>query len=276
MSSSKGSAELEQLFILIKANRGRAIHAMIQDRVLGNKRIFQFGEILDIPSVEALRESEYSKTHATLELFAYGTFLEYKANKERYLELTDLQEMKLKQLTIVSLAEKEKALSYETMQRDLDIPNVRAMEDLIIQSIFAGLVKGKLDQRAGIFRVTDVMGRDVPKDKIYTIIEKLMHWKQACGKVREAIVDSTGKLARQREAGNMEQAKIQEEAINQKAAIQLSEEQNEKGGGGRGDRGRGDDPYADRGMDRGYLGQMLSLGGSTDRRRMRQDTRRNI
>jgi hypothetical protein len=35
-----------------------------------------------------------------------------------------------------------------------------------VPALFAGLVKGKLGQRVGIFRVTDVMGRDVPIEKV--------------------------------------------------------------------------------------------------------------
>ena len=52
-------------------------------------------------------------------------------------ELSPKQLKKLKQLTIVSLAQKEKIVSYTALQESLDITNLRELEDLVIESIYA-------------------------------------------------------------------------------------------------------------------------------------------
>ena len=142
------SSELEPFCILALRQKGRACEALIQ-QVLSNKKIFVFGELLSLPSVAALRDSEYVKSFKCLELFAYGTYMDYVANPGDFIELTDAMRMKLRQLTIVSLAEHNKIIPYSDLQRHLEIEELRELEDLIIETINAGLVTGKLDQKKG-------------------------------------------------------------------------------------------------------------------------------
>lgn len=47
-------------------------------------------------------------------------------------------EKKLKHLTILSLAIQKKTLPYDSLMSELDIKNVRDLEDLIIEAIYAG------------------------------------------------------------------------------------------------------------------------------------------
>lgn len=46
------------------------------------------------------------------------------------------QIMKLKQLTVVSLATVHKVIQYQTLMQQLDIPTVRELEDFIITECF--------------------------------------------------------------------------------------------------------------------------------------------
>jgi COP9 signalosome complex subunit 7 len=48
-----------------------------------------------------------------LKLFAYGTYREYLNQKSELMELTPIQEKKLKHLTLVSLATKTKATNFD-------------------------------------------------------------------------------------------------------------------------------------------------------------------
>ena len=52
---------------------------------------------------------------------------------------------KLKHLTILTLATQRKTLPYDDLMAELDIKNVRHLEDLIIEAIYAGkyVVPGK-------------------------------------------------------------------------------------------------------------------------------------
>lgn len=74
----------------------------------------------------------------TLKLFAYGTYKQYLENKEQLLELTPLMVKKLQHLTIVTMAIRSKVIPYKDLLVELDIKNVRDLEDLIIESIYAG------------------------------------------------------------------------------------------------------------------------------------------
>lgn len=76
-----------------------------------------------------------------LNIFAFGTLKDYAAKRSQNLvpDLTSGQRKKLQYLTIVTLSEREKCIPYKTLQSELDISNVRELEDLIIEAIYAGM-----------------------------------------------------------------------------------------------------------------------------------------
>jgi hypothetical protein len=82
-------------------------------------------------------EPEFRSAFNTLELFAYGTFGDYTSKRGDYLELTAVQESKLKQLSVLSLAAHQRTVSYATLQAALAVDSMRALEDLIIETIYA-------------------------------------------------------------------------------------------------------------------------------------------
>ena len=114
----------EQFLILAKNQKGRALEALVQ-QVLNNKKIFVFGELLALQTVRDLSGTEYDKTFQCLQLFAYGTYLEYMKTPTKYIELTEPMRTKLRQLSIVSLAADNKIISYDTLREELEIDNVR-------------------------------------------------------------------------------------------------------------------------------------------------------
>ena len=71
-----GASSLEQFTLLAKNARGRACVALIQ-QVLSNKKLFVFRELLDMPNVEALRDSEYKEHYELLRIFCFGTYTDY-------------------------------------------------------------------------------------------------------------------------------------------------------------------------------------------------------
>ena len=83
--------------------------------------------------------------------------------------LNDDQTIKLKQLTIMAMAETLKVLSYESLMASLDISSLRELEDLLISGcIYTGVVKGKLNQEKRQFEVHFSKGRDVPFEQVYS------------------------------------------------------------------------------------------------------------
>lgn len=124
-------------------------------------------------------------------------------------QLTPNHINKLRQLTLVSLASRCRQLAYDELLDALklnvyiasngsleqngvgsgsgsantgssattDPTVIRALEDVIIDAMYAGLVAGKLDQRKRKFYVDSVIGRDVGGDDEIAEIEKqLRDW----------------------------------------------------------------------------------------------------
>ena len=77
MESGDGSAALEQFCLLAKSLTGRAVVGIIQ-QTLNSKRIYVFGELLAMPNVQALRATEHAPHLELLEIFAYGSYSEYR------------------------------------------------------------------------------------------------------------------------------------------------------------------------------------------------------
>lgn len=73
-----------------------------------------------------------------MNLFAFGTYRQYLENKEKCIPLTPVMDNKLKHLTILTLATQRKTLPYDDLMVELDLKNVRHLEDIIIEAIYAG------------------------------------------------------------------------------------------------------------------------------------------
>lgn len=165
---------------------GKALAAQIAT-VLSHPSIFVFGELLALPSVKKLADSPDTKPALEqLEMFAYGTFDQYQARSDLP-KLTERQERKLKQLTIVSLASKNRALSYDQLSSTLQISTVRDLEDLVIESVYLGLVSGKLNQAQKVFEVAEVSGRDVRLEDISQMLSTLTAWQNTSANVMSEI-----------------------------------------------------------------------------------------
>ncbi|KAE8665029.1 COP9 signalosome complex subunit 7 [Hibiscus syriacus] len=75
--------------------------------------LFAFSEILAVPAVVELEGTDNSMHLEVLRLFAHGTWSDYKRNNGRLPQLVPDQVLELKQLTVLTLAETNKVLSYD-------------------------------------------------------------------------------------------------------------------------------------------------------------------
>jgi len=213
-------AELKQFCILASKQKGRACAALIQ-QVISNKKIFNFGDLLSMPSVLQLNDSdsEYISYYKTLELFAYGKYNDYANAKEKYLELNETQITKLKQLTIVSLSAKSRKINYSLLRSELDINDVRLLEDLIIDTIYLGLIKGKLNQRNQILRITDTIRRDVSPDQLGELVANLKIWQETVASLIQTVDNSSTIVKNRRESGRLELEDTQKHVDATKALV---------------------------------------------------------
>ena len=61
-------------------------------------------------------------------------------------------------------------LRYKDLMQQLEIGNLRELEDLLITECFyGGIISGKLDQRAGCLHVHSALGRDVQPQQLHAI-----------------------------------------------------------------------------------------------------------
>ena len=145
--------------------------------------LLAFQELLELPGVRALEKSDEAAcraAHGLLLTFAYGTWSTYREQADRLPSVTPAQELKLKQLTLITLAGRNKVIPYATLMSELDLSGVRQLEDFVIEHcIYAGAVSGKLDQRRGCLEVEYAVGRDVHPSEVGEVIGALESWLES-------------------------------------------------------------------------------------------------
>ena len=83
---------------------------------------------------------------------------------------------KLKMLSVVTMAASNKHLDYSQLMERLDLGDVRELEDLLIECIYAGIVVGRLDQQSSQLKIERVSGRDPSDLDIVNMCQKLDQW----------------------------------------------------------------------------------------------------
>jgi len=168
-------ANLKQYVILSKASKGKACVAVIE-QALNHPSIFVFGELLDMPNVQQLQQTEFKPYYDLLHIFTYGSYIDYQKNQNELPQMTPQMITKLRQLTIVFLSSLSKVIPYSILLKHLDIQNVRELEDLIIDCIYQNIIKGKLDQKGKHLEIEFSIGRDIPPTQIDAMINLLNNW----------------------------------------------------------------------------------------------------
>merc|ERR1719334_1991086 len=149
-------------------------------------------------NIQDLENSPNAKYLNLLNLFAYGTYKSLAESAGSLPELTSLMTRKLRLLTVVSLAEQNKLLPYNLLMSELDITTVRELEDLVIEGISAGVVLGKLDQKSSCFEVDFVIGRDIRKIDISSIVGVLSAWCENCDSMLSNIETQVDKVNKEK------------------------------------------------------------------------------
>lgn len=176
---------LEQFTLLAKSLKGRAVVGVIQ-QALGSKRIFVFAELLSMPNVQALAGTEHEPYLKLLELFCFGRCSDYRAAASLP-ELSEAQTHKLRLLSTLSLCREQRELGYDALAAEVGAETTRELEDIIIDAIYLGLVSGKMDQRARVFKVSRAASRDVRLGDVGPLTERLEQWARTANALAEAL-----------------------------------------------------------------------------------------
>ncbi|WFD00277.1 hypothetical protein MYAM1_003025 [Malassezia yamatoensis] len=134
-----------------------------------------------------------------------GKWSDYEADKSLYITLSGSQTTKLRQLTLLSLMQSSRVLSYAAMISALDlerknaeadgISTVRLLEDLIIDGISHQLFDGRLDGETENFYADRVSARDVPRplgyfngeDSLVSLSDALSRWSERAQEVAQML-----------------------------------------------------------------------------------------
>jgi len=79
-------------------------------------------------------------------------------------------------LSVVTMAASNKHLEYTVLMERLDLADVRELEDLLIECIYAEIIVGRLDQQSSQLKVVRVSARDPSDLDIASMCEKLDRW----------------------------------------------------------------------------------------------------
>ncbi|WMV11178.1 hypothetical protein MTR67_004563 [Solanum verrucosum] len=132
---------------------------------------------LGVVVILVLEGTENSVYLDLLRLFAHGTWSDYKSIAGRLPQLVSAQALKLKQLTVLTLADTSKVLPYDQLMQELDVTNVRELEDFLInECMYVGIVRGKLDQLKRCFEVQFAAGRDLRPGQLGNMLRTLTDW----------------------------------------------------------------------------------------------------
>ncbi|KMS99922.1 hypothetical protein BVRB_1g017680 isoform A [Beta vulgaris subsp. vulgaris] len=177
MDIEQKQADLIEHFVKqVSANKGSFLASIIIEAT-SNPSLFAFSEILAVSNVAELQGTEHSMYLNLLRLFAHGTWSDYKINAGSLPNLVAEQVLKLKQLTVLTLAETSKVLPYDHLMQELDVTNVRELEDFLInECMYSGIVRGKLDQLRRCFEVQFAAGRDLRPAQLGSMIQTLTNW----------------------------------------------------------------------------------------------------
>ncbi|PVF97538.1 hypothetical protein CPB86DRAFT_874012 [Serendipita vermifera] len=209
------TSRLEPFLLMSKSAKGAAAAKLVQDATAA-QGVYVFAQLLDVPNIRDLQNSqEYSSSYALLELFAHGTYQDYKAKSASLPSLNNMQLTKLKYLSLASMAMQKRILPYSNLLVDLEISSIRELEDLIIDAIYQNIVQGKLDQKQQQFEVEFTMGRDLRINQLPALLQELKQWSGRTAGVIDALDKKIEAVNQEEKAAKIaaEQHELQREAM---------------------------------------------------------------
>ncbi|KAK3785761.1 hypothetical protein RRG08_051083 [Elysia crispata] len=224
MTSEKTSNPIEPFLLLLKDAKGAGAASVIT-QAMSAPNVYVFGEILDLPNIQELANGPQAGVHQLLNIFAYGTYKDYKANQANLPELTPQMLNKLRHLTVVSLATRSKCIPYSVLLEELEMENVRNLEDLIIEVIYADIIHGKLDQKNQQLEVDYAIGRDIHDNALEEVVQVLTQWCNGCEGVLKSIEEQINRANNCKEQHKQLKAALDQEVVNIKKTIKTTQQQ---------------------------------------------------
>ncbi|KAG5929486.1 hypothetical protein E4U42_005751 [Claviceps africana] len=182
MEQTKALVALEPFLSLAKSAVHPRAAADLITQATSAPNTYVFAELLEQPHIQALAANEKFAPHLKLlRIFSHGTYRSYHDDAASLPTLNGAQTLKLRQLSVLSLARDQRNLHYDVLQNELGLSSAREVEELVITAIYAGLVQGTLDPENKTVQLTSLAPlRDLEPGCIPDMITALNHWSDKC------------------------------------------------------------------------------------------------
>ncbi|CEH13352.1 COP9 signalosome, subunit CSN7 [Ceraceosorus bombacis] len=193
-ASATSAGRLEPFLLLAKSSKGAAAAQSIIDATAA-PGVYVFNELLALPSIQELQSGPHEKAFALLQLFAYGTISDWASSPDAFPKLRPSHISKLRHLTLLTLAFNARTVRYADLMSALlldassenptggsadgssSAASTRALEDCIIEALYAGTLAAKLNQRQARLEVEAVLGRDIKgTEELADLERQLAQW----------------------------------------------------------------------------------------------------
>ncbi|KYK54602.1 COP9 signalosome subunit 7 [Drechmeria coniospora] len=178
---TKALNALEPFLLLSRSITSPRAAADLVTRATSAPNTYIFAELLQTPQVQALKNSEEYASHLSLlSIFSHGTYQTYHATPNLP-PLNDAQTLKLRQLSLLTLARDRSNLSYAVLQGALGLSHARQLEDLVIKAVYEGLLHATLDPARQAIEVTSISPlRDLQPGSVPAMTMVLNSWSDRC------------------------------------------------------------------------------------------------
>ncbi|KAE8448566.1 hypothetical protein EG329_009447 [Mollisiaceae sp. DMI_Dod_QoI] len=227
MEQMKALNALEPFLALTKSASSPRAAADLITRATSAPNTFIFAELLQAPQIQALSEAPDQASHLTLlKIFSYGTYTDYR-NTPDLPSLNEAQILKLRQLSLLTLAKNQADLSYKSLLGHLGLETARELEDLVISAIYAGLLNATLDPYHQLVAVSSVAPlRDLQPNSIPQMLNTLNEWSTRCV---STLADLERQIASIKSEARRRHKEEEEWAAHVEKLIEAKGDKNEKG-----------------------------------------------
>lgn len=150
--------------------------------------VYNIGELLAHPILESLKGTENEWVVELLKAFNFGDIEKFNSMKSIWSKIPDLaaKEIKLRQkISLLCLMEMtfkrsaiQRSIPFEDIAKETQLP-IKEVELLIMKALAQGLVRGEIDQVAGVVSMSWVQPRVLDRKQIANMATTLDVWMQS-------------------------------------------------------------------------------------------------
>jgi 26S proteasome regulatory subunit N9 len=150
-----------------------------------SEKIYNFGELLLHPILDSLLDTEHAWIRELLFAFNAGDLGKYNSllgHFDKQILFQEKHQFLRQKLCLSALTEAvfrrpphDRALSFETIVKETGV-SPEEVEYLLMKALSEGLVRGSIDQVAGVARISWVQPKVLDKNQIENMRKRLMEW----------------------------------------------------------------------------------------------------